>query len=80
MSESMNVPMNTSERIDELEARLAFQEDSLHQLSTALGDQQLQVARLEDTCKALLERVRTLQGIADELSGDNVSVERPPHY
>ncbi len=67
-------------RIDELESRVAFQEDSIQQLSDALGEQQLQMGRLEDTCKLLLDRVKSLQGLVDELSGDSAPVERPPHY
>lgn len=72
--------MSDQDRLDELETRVAFQEESLQQLSAALGDQQLQIARLEDTCKALLERVKSLQGAIDELSGDTIPAERPPHY
>ncbi len=74
--------MTDQTRLDELEMRLAFQEETLQQLNTALGDQQLQISRLEDTCRALAERLRSLQGSLDELSedGGGAAVERPPHY
>lgn len=72
--------MRTESELTDLQTRLAFQEDALQQLSVALGDQQLQVARLEDTCKLLLDRIRGLQMTIDELTGDESSLERPPHY
>lgn len=72
--------MKEQDELTDLQTRLAFQEDALQQLGTALGDQQLQVARLEDTCKVLLERIKGLQMMVDELTGGGISLERPPHY
>lgn len=73
--------MSDQARLDELEMRVAFQEETLQQLNTALGDQQLQISRLEDTCRALVERLRSLQGSLDELTEEGgAPVERPPHY
>lgn len=73
--------MSNEERLHELEIRVAFQEETLEQLNVALGDQQLQISRLQETCKALMERFKSLQGALDELSGDPATAqERPPHY
>lgn len=73
--------MTDRERLDELEMRAAFQEEMLRQLSDALGDQQVQIGRLEETCRALVERVKSLQGVLEDLPGDaEAAVERPPHY
>ena len=72
----------SQERLHELEIRVAFQEETIEQLNTALSDQQLQIGRLEETCKALVQRFRSLQDSLDELSGDDAEIaqERPPHY
>lgn len=73
--------MSDQERVNELEMRVAFQEETLQQLNIALGDQQLQISRLEKTCKVLAERLKSLQGSLDELADDAGTVtERPPHY
>ena len=64
-------------RIDELESRLALQDQSLLELSNEVYRQQQQIMRLESQLRALTERIQALgareapPAPADEL---------PPHY
>ena len=64
------------ERIDELESRQAFQEDTIASLNEALVAQQQRLAHLEKMVELLVERYR-------EVAPDAVSPEEeppPPHY
>ncbi|MCK5831031.1 MAG: SlyX family protein [Methylococcales bacterium] len=66
----------TDNRITELEIKIAYQEDLLQSLNTIVSNQQLQIGRLEETCKFLNERInneRTQEGI-------NQGIEKPPHF
>lgn len=64
-------------RITELETRLAFQEQALHELNTALTD-----ARMESARNAvLLQRVLAeLAHARSGLVGDAAEEPPPPHY
>lgn len=65
---------NAETRIEELETRLAFQEDQLDQLNNSLIDAFNQVQALELAYQQLKQRV-------DEGDlGINEGEERPPHY
>ena len=67
----------SEERFVELESRLAHQDQLLHELNEALTSQQAQLAQLEELCRNLVDRLRSLgDGIQ---AGDPVN-ERPPHY
>lgn len=61
----------------DIETKLAHQEHTLAELNTALTSQQSQITVLEDLCKTLLGRVRSLSEASPE--GDPAD-ERPPHY
>lgn len=65
------------ERLINLETKLAHQEHLLAELDDALTNQQAQIGRLEQLCRSLLERVKSLP---DGGSGDSGDDERPPHY
>ena len=68
---------NTSqEQLVELETRLAFQEDSIQQLSDQVYQQQQQIDRLEKLVKQLLDQTREIMAASP---GETVD-ERPPHY
>lgn len=69
--------MNSKKLID-LETRLAFQEDTLNTLNDIVSKQQLQIDRLEITCKSLVDRIRNLSAIENQ--GTEPIEERPPHY
>ena len=64
-------------RVTELEIKIAYQEDLLHELNKIVVQQQQQITRLEATCKMLSDRIKSLsiEGGASE----NFE-EVPPHY
>jgi SlyX protein len=64
--------------IDELETRLAQQEQSINELSDELYQQQKQIARLETEVRCLAERLKEAepQASPDTQAADEV----PPHY
>ena len=64
-------------RMDELEARLAQQDQSLLELSDELYRQQQQIAKLELELRHLAERLKT---IAIPEPGNEIEDETPPHY
>ncbi len=65
------------QQIDQLQTQVAFQEDLIEQLNSALANQQVQLDRLSFQMKHTVDRVKQLQpsNIAD------ASQETPPpHY
>jgi SlyX protein len=66
-----------SERIIELEIKVAYQEDLLQELNRIVSEQQQQITRLEATCKLLNERIKSL---SSERSDNKTIDETPPHY
>jgi len=71
-------PNRAAERIDELETRLAQQDQALLELSDELYRQQRQVARLEMELRQLVDRMKTMSTPepGPAAAGDEV----PPHY
>jgi SlyX protein len=70
-----NVP---AERIDELETRLAQQDQAIVELSDELYRQQRQIARLEAELRQIGERMKTVS--APEPGPGRADDEVPPHY
>ena len=67
--------MTTDSRLEEIESKLAFQDDALQQLSEALVAQQGRIDRLEASIRSLAEQLRALKDRAPD------SPEPPPpHY
>ncbi len=64
-------------RIDELETRLAQQDQTLLELSDELYRQQRQIARLETELRQVVERMQTVSA-PEPASGPTDEV--PPHY
>jgi SlyX protein len=65
-------------RIDELETRVAFQEDTLAQLNDLVAEQDARI-------RALVERFQDMAGKYQDLTyemqkGANPADEKPPHY
>jgi len=60
----------------ELEIKIAYQEDLLQNLNTAMSNQQTQIYRLEETCKLLNEKIKNIA----ESEALTQSIEKPPHY
>ncbi len=70
--------MSELSRIDSLEMKIAFLEDTLEKLSDEFYKQQTQVALLKAQQAKLVEQIRTAN---DANNGEaNSSDERPPHY
>lgn len=66
----------TSLRIDELETRLTFQDDTIATLNEALVMQQQRIAQLEKLVGLVVERIRESEPEMD-LPGEE---DPPPHY
>jgi SlyX protein len=67
----------SEERFIDLESRLAHQDQLLNELNDVVTEQQQKIMQLEELCKALIQRVRSVgDGMAEDDPGD----ERPPHY
>jgi SlyX protein len=67
----------SEERIVELESRLAHQDQMLEELNDVLTDQQARLMQLEELCRSLVERIRSLGEATPDLDAET---ERPPHY
>jgi SlyX protein len=67
----------SEERFIDLESRLAHQDQLLHELNDVVTGQQARLMQLEELCRSLIDRVRSI-GEGGE-SGDPAD-ERPPHY
>ena len=63
--------------IEQLEFKVAYQEDSLEQLNEIVTNQQFTIDRQTQMMKALVDKVKTLQEPnTDNDQGDDL----PPHY
>ena len=67
----------SEQRFVELETRLAHQDQVLHELNEVITDQQARIMKLEELCRSLIDRVRSL---GDGLPAGDPADERPPHY
>ena len=69
----------SEERIVELESKLAYQDQMLEELNEVVTDQQARLMQLEELCRSLVERIRSLGEAAPDTATDP-EAERPPHY
>jgi SlyX protein len=67
----------SEERFIDLESRLAHQDQLLHELNDVVTAQQAKIMQLDELCRSLIDRVRS---IGDGASTDDEGDERPPHY
>ena len=67
----------SEERLELIESKLAYQEQSLNELDEALAGQQARIAELEALCKSLISRVQTIGEAVPQAGAED---ERPPHY
>ncbi|MGH8784916.1 MAG: SlyX family protein [Cupriavidus necator] len=65
------------DRINELEIKLAFQEDLLDTLNSTVARQQQQIDLLQEQFRALYQQVRSAANTAAETDPQQ---EIPPHY
>ncbi len=63
--------------IDDLQMKLAFQEDLLEQLNQVVTDQQQQITNLELALETMKVQVNTMQTASQESGSQH---ELPPHY
>ena len=63
--------------IDDLQMKLAFQEDLLEQLNQVVTDQQKQITNLELALESMKVQVNTMQTSTQESGQQH---ELPPHY
>ena len=71
----MNEIKTLSERIDALEARLTYQDDTIEQLNQTITAQWKQIDALTRRIAALNERLQEA-----EANAPGPANERPPHY
>ena len=73
----MSTPDELTERIDTLESRFAFQEDTIGKLNDVIVDQQARLAQLEKTVRSLVERIA-----GQEIGPGLIEPDEPPpqHY
>ena len=67
----------SEERFIDLETRLAHQDQLLNELNDVVTAQQAKIMQLEEMCKALIQRVRS---VGDTAQGEDAGDDRPPHY
>ncbi len=67
----------TEERFIDLESRLAHQDKLLSDLNDVVTEQQVKIMRLDELCRSLIDRVRSL---GEALPAGDPGDERPPHY
>jgi SlyX protein len=65
--------------VEELQSQLAFQEDALNQLDTALAGQQKDMQTLAHQFELLKERQKELAA-QQEQAPASLEDEKPPHY
>ena len=63
--------------IEQLEFKIAFQEDTIDQLNKIVTQQQLSIDKLEQQQAIIIER---LKGLQNGSSNINSGEETPPHY
>lgn len=69
--------MSESERLIELETRLAFQEHTLSELNEIVADQARELIELRRQLEQVLADLRTMRGL---IGADPSSEPPPPHY
>jgi SlyX protein len=65
------------ERLENIEAKITFQEDLIEELNKTVYQQQQKLDRLQVFCESL---ARNLQSLAADSNESKPANERPPHY
>ncbi|MGD8176985.1 SlyX family protein [Marinimicrobium sp. ARAG 43.8] len=71
--------MTNDHAIEDLQSRLAFQEQTLMELNAVVASQALHIDRLEQQIRALAGTYRDLRNEMDSPPAAPAS-EKPPHY
>ncbi|WP_286804654.1 MULTISPECIES: SlyX family protein [unclassified Marinimicrobium] len=75
--------MSDSDTLEDLQSRLAFQEQTLTDLNDVVARQTEQIDRLEQQLRALADKYRDLRDAVEQSPGEeggSPADERPPHY
>ncbi len=73
--------MNADERLDELESRVAFQDETIRVLNDTIASQDHQLLSMQAELKLLKTRLNELVQSVDDSSLAPASAETPPpHY
>lgn len=67
----------SEERLEKIESKIMLLEESAHELSATLYQQQKKIDQLKALCDSLVTHVRELAQAIDEGASGN---EPPPHY
>jgi SlyX protein len=67
----------SEERLVDIESKLAHQDQLLIELNDVVTQQQEKIMNLEELCRSLVDRVRSM---GDAMPADSSRDERPPHY
>lgn len=70
--------MSLDTRVEELEVRVAFQEDTLQTLNDELASQQQQIEQLQAMLQVVYRELKAAQ--EQQGQGATAASERPPHY
>ena len=65
---------NNEDRLNKIESKYSFQEDSLERMSQELRTQQLEIQKLKDEIASLKE------SLSEFSSKEDIKEENPPHY
>ena len=65
---------NNEDRLNKIESKYSFQEDSLDRMSQELRIQQLEIQKLKDEITSLKE------SLSEFYSKEDTKEEKPPHY
>jgi len=64
-------------RLEQIEVKLAYQDDTVRELSDVIYRQQLLIDALEQRCRRLEERITSMASATPASSAED---EKPPHY
>jgi SlyX protein len=74
----MNETVDTAGRVDEMESRLAFQDDLIESLNEVVARQDREILQLTQRLAALEAKIEDLEAAAP--GAGNSGHEPPPHY
>lgn len=66
-------------KVEELQIRLSFQEDSVQSLNDVIAKQDETIRQLQEQLRYFAKKVKTVESSVGH-TGINVGDERPPHY
>ena len=67
----------SEDRLIVIESKLAHQDQLLNELNDVVTAQQARIMELEELCKSLISRVRSM---GEAMPTGDIGDERPPHY